>query len=182
MTQLWRSFGELLPIGLVVGLVVGAGSFLGFWAHRKTEISRSAVLRSVGEALLVVWGLCVALVTLSPGAGWQARALDLVPFDDWSDAVSPEVVVAQVGGNVVLFLPAGVLLAARFGWGVGRSAIVGLGIVTAIEVLQFVLGWGRASTVDDVIAGTVGVVLGAVVVVALRAVAGLLAVRRQEVA
>jgi len=100
--------------------------------------------------------------------------VDLVPFHElrqYEHAVSVQVPVAQVGGNLVLYGTLGMLLAARTGrrfrWVVAAGTLVAL----ADEGMQWLLGTGRAVTTDDVIVGAVGAALGAAVVVAGRSMA-----------
>ncbi|MDM7855435.1 VanZ family protein [Cellulomonas alba] len=181
MTQLWRAFGDLVPIALVVGGVVGVGVFLGSWAHRGLERSRAAVGTAVVDALLAIWGLCYLAVTLAPAAGAEDSTVQLVPLrdlDDYAHAVSWQVPVAQVGGNLVLYGALGVLLAARWRWGVPRTVAVGALIAVVDEGLQWLLGTGRSVTTDDVIVGAVGVAIGATVVVLARSVLAWAARRR----
>ena len=64
--------------------------------------------------------------------------------------------------NVAMFVPLGLLVGVLFGrhhwgWAVG----VGFAASSAIEVGQFVLLPGRYGTIDDVIANTLGALVGA---------------------
>ncbi|WP_157446651.1 VanZ family protein [Cellulosimicrobium sp. TH-20] len=113
-----------------------------------------------------------AIVDLAPGLRADQipttpeRALSLVPFgeigDLLSNSVSASVPLSQIGGNAVLFLPLTLALTARLRLPVARGVLVGIASVVLIEVLQFALGLGRVSSVDDVIVATPGIVLGAV--------------------
>ncbi len=64
--------------------------------------------------------------------------------------------------NVVLFLPVGVLgVLVRPGWSLGRWALVGLVVSSAIELTQGLFLSGRDADPVDVLTNTVGTVLGA---------------------
>jgi glycopeptide antibiotics resistance protein len=168
VTQLWRAFGYLVPLAVVGGAAVGLVVFGAAWARRRFERSPTAVGQAVGDALLAVWGIAFVAVTL-----WVRRAtlgvarVDLVPFGDlrgYAHAVSWQVPFAQVGGNLVLYGTLGVLLAARFRWGVGRTAAVAGAVAALDEALQWLLPTGRSATTDDVVVAVVGAALGAVLV------------------
>ena len=153
VTQLWRNFSDLAAVVTVVGAVVAGGVFLGCWAYRGTERSSSAVCRSVGEALVVVWALVLATVTLRPLPHTGEADPELVPFRDlgsYAQASWPAT-VGQVGGSLLLFGLGGALLAARLGWGPWRAALATATTGVVIEVLQHVLVTGRRATTDDVL-------------------------------
>nr|WP_269440192.1 VanZ family protein [Arthrobacter sp. zg-Y769] len=71
--------------------------------------------------------------------------------------------------NVVLFVPFGVLAAAyltdRFAW---LAAVVGIAVSCAIEAGQHIFLPARYATVHDVVANSLGAVLGTLVVYAVR--------------
>lgn len=171
MTQLWRSFGYLVPVAAVAGTALGLGVLVGSWARRSFAPTWGALGAACGSALLAVWALCFAALTLWPAS--SVGGVDLVPLRElrhYAHAVSVQVPLAQVGGNLVLYGALGMLLAARTSWRVRRVLAVGIVVAVADEGLQWLLGSGRAVTTDDVIVGAVGVALGAAVVVAGRAV------------
>jgi glycopeptide antibiotics resistance protein len=78
-----------------------------------------------------------------------------------------QVPFVQIGGNVALFVPGGVLLAWRARWSTAQVVAAGVALALGIEVLQYVLGAGVAS-VDDLILAGVGTLLGALPVAAYR--------------
>jgi glycopeptide antibiotics resistance protein len=65
-------------------------------------------------------------------------------------------------GNVVLFVPLGLLL--PIGWAKTRElkkvVLAGAGASTIIELSQFLFGLGSLGTIDDVIFNTLGAVMG----------------------
>jgi glycopeptide antibiotics resistance protein len=166
MSDFWRPFGALLPAGLIAGgLLVG----LAFTWRRLAGAGR----RLTAVAFCIVWALATLAVTLRPQpalidaqGNFRTRELNLVPFRElWIitfDSTTWHVFVEQVAGNTVLFAPLGAGLAlltyrrprARVGFLGGAIA----GVV--VECLQWMLGTGRISSIDDVLLATLGSGLG----------------------
>ncbi len=75
-------------------------------------------------------------------------------------------VFLQVAFNVILLVPLGVLAAYRYGAGLGRTVLIGLGVSLAIELTQGTAIWGiydcpyRLADVDDLMTNTAGAALG----------------------
>lgn len=66
--------------------------------------------------------------------------------------------------NVAMFVPLGLLVGILFGrrlWGL--AVLLGFGVSAAIELFQFVVLPDRFATVDDVIANTLGALVGALI-------------------
>jgi glycopeptide antibiotics resistance protein len=159
MTQLWRSFGDLAPLLVLVAIATLLGLlFVG----RLSE----ALRRTATAAVLVTWLLGVAAVTLLPAGGLRGRSADLVPFRSTlrmvTDAVDWEVATAQAGGNVALFVPLGLLLpllsATRYS--LGRTLAIASTIGVCIETAQWLLALGRVTSIDDVIFAALGATMG----------------------
>jgi glycopeptide antibiotics resistance protein len=124
-------------------------------------------LREVVAALLFGWSLYVAALTFFPMTiifyDWHGR-FSLVPFESTLDLVryaDARTAFRNIGGNVLLFVPFGVLLPLLFErlrrpWPLAWRAAV---IAGAIEVGQLVTRV-RATDVDDVILNTVGALVG----------------------
>jgi glycopeptide antibiotics resistance protein len=70
--------------------------------------------------------------------------------------------IAQVGGNLLLFLPAGLLLPLVVGWldRGSRVVLAALGSSAAIELYQLRMPGIRRADVNDVLANTLGAALG----------------------
>jgi glycopeptide antibiotics resistance protein len=85
-----------------------------------------------------------------------------------------QVPAAQIGGNIALFVPGGVLLGMRRGRGVGGTVLAGAVVSIVIESAQYVFALGVAS-VDDVLLACLGTLVGATAVSLARAWA-----RREE--
>lgn len=104
-------------------------------------------------ALIVVWAVSVAYMTLRTGTGLGVR-LNLLPllFDGRGSAVDAVL-------NVFVFVPLGLLVAAvgiRF-----RMLLPGAFAVTlSIEIAQYLMDAGRTADINDLITNTVGACLG----------------------
>jgi hypothetical protein len=95
-----------------------------------------------------------------------------VPFQEVPGylSVPPREAIVQVGGNLAVFAAAGALAPVRWRLGGGRTrgvlAVVAAGAASGsllVETLQWALGLGRVSSVDDVLLNTLGAVLAALV-------------------
>ncbi len=132
--------------------------------------------RAFTQCLLLVYLLGVLAVATSPlrqvtasELAWFAHSVNLVPFATVSELLardSADQAVRQLLGNVVLFVPLGVLLpvlSARIRT-VRSVAVAGLVASMSIEFLQLSL-WAarlgaRSLDIDDVILNTLGACLG----------------------
>ncbi|MEV8377322.1 VanZ family protein [Kribbella sp. NPDC056861] len=165
MVQLWRSFGGLVPL---LGLVVIGLAVLLPMIRRSSRQRRRFII----NALLVGWSLGVAAVTLSPAAGQRGRAVEAIPLMSIADLVTNsvdwQVPAAQIGGNVLLFVPLGILLMANaqsgsLPAGIRRGCLVAAVVAVVIEVAQYMLGFGRVASVDDIILAVIGTAAGTLI-------------------
>ncbi|MFK0174787.1 VanZ family protein [Streptomyces xanthochromogenes] len=127
--------------------------------------ARVAVL-IVGFVCMVAFAVVLAKATLVPSPasvrfthtnlhpGSSIRAYLAQP--DWRDAVK------QVGGNVVLGMPFGVLLPVLFprARGLVRVVLMTAFVMLTVEVAQGLLVTGRAFDIDDVILNSTGAFAG----------------------
>ena len=119
---------------------------------------------------LVLVLAAILVVTLQPVD--TANDLELAPFAELVEGVvdldAGSVREAVVGalGNLLLFLPLGVVLALR-GTSVARTAVMALVLSGSIELAQLVVP-GRTTSVDDVLFNVSGAVLGQVATARLR--------------
>jgi len=149
MTQLWRSFGDRLPIIVVAAMGIAATVLvLRRLAMRGRRIAVIAVLS--------MWLTAVAALTLLPAAGMRGRSIDLLPLRSTANmllhAVDWQVAASQVGGNLILFIPLGLflpLLSASARRSVLHTAGVAAAIACGIEAAQWVLAIGRVTAIDD---------------------------------
>jgi glycopeptide antibiotics resistance protein len=107
------------------------------------------------DIALTVIALAIAVVALRPVAG--GNTIDLVPLSDYQGDGTPAILLGTVG-NVLLFLPAGLVLGLR-NWTLRRTAVLALAASVAIELLQLVIP-GRTTSTDDVILNTLGAIVG----------------------
>lgn len=136
-------------------------------ANRKTSwyvtpLRVVAIVVTLGVA--VVFSYWAAIVTLSPindhgQAVGNTDAGHSLRF--YLDQPSMKEAIRQLGGNLVLFAPLGILLPVLVSRlrGPLRLALVSGLISFAVEIAQGFMVQGRAFDIDDVILNTVGVVL-----------------------
>ncbi|MFF3441586.1 VanZ family protein [Streptosporangium sp. NPDC002721] len=164
MHQAWQQWGNIVLVAfLATPLVVVAVRLLALRRARAGHPfpSRTALADVVAVAGTAPW----IWMILTPGAG--VSGVSLVPFADlWATLHGPgQAAFVQVGGNLLVFAALGAMLpvrSARFA-SLTRIAAVAAGASLTVEVLQYALGLGRVSSVDDVIVNAAGAVLAAIV-------------------
>lgn len=152
----------------VLAAIAASGMVLLGWRLLRHRASPSIDAAARDLALAGAIALVVVLTLLSPipvGVGREPDFL-LVPFEDLRDALnggqSLGVALAEMVGNVALFVPLGLSLRWRFpGVGVVQAGLIGCATSGTIEVLQGLTGGGRWPDTTDVITNTVGALLGA---------------------
>jgi glycopeptide antibiotics resistance protein len=175
VTQLWRNFGDLVPVASKAAVVLCLVAALISWGYRGLARDGDTLARVARDASLAVWAVGIAALTLVPSStAMVAVRTEFVPFSQiWTElttAVSVEAAIAQLGGNLVLWVPGGILLA------IGRTrrpvlwttTVLGAAAV-AVELLQLTVVWGRVASTDDVLLALAGAALGAWTTVGLRA-------------
>lgn len=163
----------LVPDGF--SLVVVGATFGAVWAVPRL-LFRIPLSRVALEASFV--GYLVALLYVTVFAYWYPGRdvpsltwwmVNLVPLRTILELARPEHVtqaVRQLAGNIVMFVPMGLLLPAldTRRRSLGRLAIAALAASISIELLQLVLRlagvMSRSIDVDDVILNTLGALLG----------------------
>lgn len=117
----------------------------------------AAVLYGIVLVLIAFWPTPVdkpAAGSLSRLIAWFARhGLDWITYS-----------VIESGANVLLFVPAGLLLVVLLGvpwWWL--SILGGAAASVAIELGQYVFLTGRFATIDDVYANTLGAAIGTLI-------------------
>ena len=158
----WLVAGSLT--GALVGLVAAARA-AGSW-HRPVAIALACA--HIGGVLGVTL-FPLPLQGLAPFAVPYSN-VQLVPLDTIDLLLGGSQSARQLGGNLLLLAPMGLLVpvawrAARPFW---RTVAWGVAVSILIEVLQFLLGvlageFYRVVDVDDVILNVLGVVAGRVV-------------------
>jgi len=129
--------------------------------------------RAALQVLAAAYVALVLAVTLLP-IRWSSelarwpdhRRAQLVPVAPVvTDVLSDQhrlLSIAQVGGNLLLYLPAGFLLPLVVGWlnRGSRVVLTALGSSVAIELYQLRMPGIRRADVNDVLANTLGAALG----------------------
>jgi glycopeptide antibiotics resistance protein len=139
-------------------------------ARRLGVDRRAAAVRATAAGVLAVHLAAVAVATRlveaisGGGDDFATRQLELVPLTGIGGYLRSDVsltVLLQIGGNLVLLLPLGVLIPLVVGRDPGWRMVLLLGIATsaAIEAVQWWFALGVAS-VDDVALNVTGVALG----------------------
>ncbi|OKJ95220.1 hypothetical protein AMK26_30755 [Streptomyces sp. CB03234] len=115
---------------------------------------------------MVAFAVVLARLTLEPSAASEPMThTNLRPGDSIRDYLAQPAfrdTVKQLGGNVVLGVPFGVLLPVLVprARGLLRVAVVTALVMTLVELVQGALITGRAFDVDDVLLNTTGALLG----------------------
>jgi len=146
---------RLYIFGAVILLVLGGGALAA--AHAGRRGSRSSAL--LMDLALVAAFAAIVVVTLRPSDG--DHEVRLRPFADITLALSPPLHrgwIAEVVGNVLLFVPFGVVLFLRHVTA-RRTLCYALGLSITVEPVQLLLP-GRTTAVDDVICNVTGAALG----------------------
>ncbi|WP_241695182.1 VanZ family protein [Streptomyces sp. C] len=114
----------------------------------------------------VLFSLALAHVTLEPSAASaglvHSNTRPGASIGPYLDGASVREAAEQLGGNVLLGVPFGVLLPVLLpqARGLLRVAAVTAAVMTLVELVQGALVTGRAFDVDDVILNTAGALLG----------------------
>ncbi|WP_078411308.1 VanZ family protein [Priestia abyssalis] len=175
--------GRVIIVLGVICYLVGRVIFLRVkYKNTKTVYS----LKEVIKFLFVLYILMVVSVTLFPLALWIdfniehiKYGLNFVPFVSILKDISQigvaydgdvvfmiGLIIRNVGGNILLLMPLGVLvpiLSYKFRQ-FKNTVLLGFFISTSIEFIQFFEllagGWGRTVDIDDVICNVIGVSFG----------------------
>lgn len=119
------------------------------------------VLAAIGA--LTLFKSSISLDPFWNPAAHDQRSIDLIPFNGFVDPPIWYGPWTNTFGNILLFLPVGLLMALIIGRrrrAVLWATLLGLTISLVIEVTQYVLAVGY-SDVDDLLTNTLGAFLGA---------------------
>jgi glycopeptide antibiotics resistance protein len=120
---------------------------------------RAIGFASVDVGLVTTLGAILLLTLVQHGA--DRRSLILVPFVEFHPNTVPGA-AAQIVGNVMMFVPIGLLAPIR--WpsldSPGRILLASATLSIAIELIQWIAATGRQSSVTDVISNATGAALG----------------------
>lgn len=127
---------------------------------------RAPLVRPLAALALLAYVPVVLVLTWTEGRAVRGAEDNLVPFETiravWNDT-APAGVLAQAVGNVLLFLPVGLLLRRALPRLGGLSLVVVVALAAAaVEYVQGKYVAGRIVDVDDAILGALGGFLGVV--------------------
>ena len=157
VVRIFRGLTTAEGIGLLC-LPAGCGGYLA--RASRTGKPFDAAFRRVCRILLVGSVLLVLALVLSPS--FQQRSLNLVPGRGLLDSADPTVTVVNITGNVLVFVPLGLLAPGcarvlRRPWTVLTCSVV---FSTLIETAQYTLRLGRTADITDVLLNVAGVMTG----------------------
>lgn len=163
----WESFG--ITTGVLIGVGVVAALALAVVVVAVVGGMRRA-LRITPLVLLAMTTVAILVATLgfSVGDPDASAKINLQPFTEIRRGLrsgASDIVVANVWGNIAMFVPVGLLL--MWLWSspliarVFMATIAGAGLSVIIELTQLTLH--RVADIDDVILNGSGALLGALV-------------------
>jgi glycopeptide antibiotics resistance protein len=152
-------------------LAVGVAGVVVFVLRRRHVAWRDALSRTGSETLLIAAFVLIVIATLltPPLSDEGHRRILLVPFWDLREAFAGRQVlaraVAELLGNVLLFVPLGAAITLRWprlaaGAAIGAAVLVSL----AVEIGQAVSAGGRMTDVTDVLMNGMGATVGVLIV------------------
>ena len=154
MVQLWRAFGVLVPLFLLIVLAV---ILITYFVSRKGKLDFKSVIVNVMFILSVIGILFVTIYPKSYGPG-MPRIVNLVPFIGMYKimfhSVDIIVPIRNLGLNILLFVPFGFFLTIKSSFYKNLKLFViltGFLFSLSIEIVQFSIPMGRATDIDDVI-------------------------------
>lgn len=167
MQRGWESFG--ITSGVLVGVgVVAALALLVVVVAVLGGMRRALRLTPWVLLAMTTVGILVATLGFSVGDPEGTAGINLRPFTEIRRGLKPgasDIVVANVWGNVAMFVPLGLLL--MWLWTspliarVVMATVAGAGLSVIIELAQLTLH--RVADIDDVILNASGALLGAII-------------------
>lgn len=153
----------LMPVLLLGGAVVG----VRFSAQRDAGVPLGRASADGLAAYLFLVGVATPLiVTLAPTSNGGGRALSLVPLRELlaslTSAADGTTALRPTLGNIVLFFPLGLSMGLR-GAGGRRTVALSGAFSVMLEAAQWITGFGRVASVDDVLLNTLGALAGVAV-------------------
>jgi glycopeptide antibiotics resistance protein len=165
----WVAATSALALGTVFVICL-AGAVVFAWRRRRLSL-RDALTETGSETLLAVSVALIVIATLLtpqlPGAA--QRTILLEPFWDLREALAGRQVlaraVAEMIGNVLLFIPLGVAIVMRWpSLGLGAAVGAAVAISLVVEIGQAILAGGRMTDVTDVLMNGIGALIGALAI------------------
>lgn len=163
---------ERLPdlVAPLVVVVVAAALLLPYLALTSGRRRRVDPRKAVGVTVALVYGMALVAYVLLPlprnPAAFCARhhlSPHVVPFDGFGHASG----FLQLGFNVLLFVPFGLLIRSMTDLATTVTTLCGLGVSLVVELTQLTGVWFlypcdyRTFDVNDIVGNTVGAAVGA---------------------
>jgi len=162
-----------LPIITILILFAGRSIVVAAGVGRRTSVFHELGVILFGIYILLVGSITVNYVQVLQGHFERGTRYNLVPFEGIKDILSQGIktyALFNVAGNIVLFLPLGILLPLLWRrWTLSRTTFAALLLSAGIELLQFYTG--RGADIDDVMLNTLGAAIGYIVFCVFRACA-----------
>jgi hypothetical protein len=158
-------FLDALPLIVFTALLAGLVT-LPLAAIRARSTGWGAAVRAtLPDAVLLLALGTIAILTLGNPMGPQPDRINLIPFRDqfWAlqGQIDPALATATLLANIILFIPLGAALAARFPAASGSGLLAVAAFVSlTVEGAQAALDIGRLADVTDVLANTAGAAVG----------------------
>lgn len=166
MTQLWRSFGHVVPLFLIATVIVCIIAFvLAKKSAKDKVIQKNTIFMNIVFPLSII---AILLITVTPRfTGMeQIRVVNLIPFigmyklmTNYVDIMVP---IKNILFNIILFMPFdfGLFWKYHAKLSIYQVTMIGFVFSLLIEFIQYVFPAGRSSDIDDVILNTVGTLVG----------------------
>lgn len=134
---------------------------------QKRNGNKTTALHEAGILLLCVYVVVLLHITVNY---WQLFRLEFALSDDYNfipfrgiadilRSADPTYIVRNIAGNIVLFLPLGLLLPLLWrGWTLGKTVLAGAAFSFIIEFTQ--LFTSRGTDIDDLLLNTLGTLCG----------------------
>lgn len=158
---------ELGELALAALLLAFVWVLLVAWRSRSgpTAAAMWGSAKDVALAMSVA-AILIFTVQSSLAARPDWAHLSLMPFQDLLRSLDQvgrarDTAIANLLGNIALFVPFGAALALRFGrTGVGRAFVLVCGLSISVEAIQTIWPIGRSTDVTDVLMNTLGGLVG----------------------
>ncbi|XQY92313.1 VanZ family protein [Metabacillus sp. HB246100] len=167
MVQLWRAFGDLVPLFLIIVLAI---CITVYFVSKKKNFDFKRVIINVLLGLSIIG---ILLVTVYPRYyGTEIPIIiNLVPFIGMYNimfhSVDITVPIRNLGLNILLFVPFGFFLSLKISSLqkkiILKVILTGFLFSLFIEVVQFSIPMGRSADIDDLILNTIGAFLGYII-------------------
>ena len=144
-----------------VNVIISIGSILGwimimflFKGNNKNQIIFNRLLLVIDIVLVVTF-------TISMRSRNETAIICLTPFNALLRGRTSPTNYKQIWINILMFLPLGMSLPSGFKFSWKQTVAVGFVFSVCIELIQFIAKMG-VSEIDDVLANTLGVIIGVV--------------------